>query len=191
MAHLKDKVADFFYKELSAAEMTDATRHFEDCSDCRRELQQFERMHMVLRSAPDFDPPRNIVLSEPQPSAWLRWFDWRPIAVSTAAAALVAGVIVRLSPVPAPAPAILPPTLPAVAAPVSVQAEKIDYDRIVNTVRESDRQWLAGVLQSRDREIQRLRAEVAYYDTFQRAVMKETLENGSAIQLLAQRTEQR
>lgn len=191
MAHLRDKVADFFYNELSAAEMTDATRHFEDCSDCRRELQQFERMHMVLRSAPDFDPPRNIVLSEPQPSAWLRWFDWRPIAVSTAAAALVAGVIVRLSPVPAPAPAILPPTLPAVAAPVSVQAEKIDYDRIVNTVRESDRQWLAGELQSRDREIQRLRAEVAYYDTFQRAVMKETLENGSAIQLLAQRTEQR
>ena len=191
MAHLKDKVADFFYNELSAAEMTDAKRHFEDCADCRLQLQQFERMHIVLRSAPDFDPPRNIVLSEPQRSAWLRWLDWRPIALSTAAAALVAGVIMRLSPVPAPAPASFSAAPPATVPAVTVQAEKVDYERIVDSVRQSDREWMANELQSRDREIQRLRAEITYYDTFQRAVMKETLENGSAIQLLAQRTEQR
>jgi soluble lytic murein transglycosylase-like protein len=186
MVHLKDKVADFFYNELSAAEMTDAKRHFEECADCRLQLRQFERMHTVLRSAPDFDPPRNVVFSEPQRRAWLRWFDWRPIAVSSAAAALVAGVIVRLSPVPA-----VPPAQIAAVPSVTVQAEKIDYDRIVDSVRQSDHEWLANELRSRDREIQRLRAEVAYYDTFQRAVMKETLENGSSIQLLAQRAEQR
>jgi hypothetical protein len=186
MAHLKDKLADFFYNELSVVEMTDARRHIEECADCRTHLQEFERMHVVLRSAPDWDPPRNIVFSEPQRSPRFAWFDWRPIAASTAVAALVAGIMIRMTPAVAPTP--VPP--PAVPAPI-VQTQKIDYDEIINNVRQSEREWMAGQLQSRDREIQRLRAEVAYYDSFQRAVMKETFENGSAIQLLAQRTEQR
>ena len=105
---------------------------------------------------------------------------------ATAIAALVAGIIVRFAPVVPPTLAPIP-----VAVPTVIQAEKVDYNRIVNEVRESEREWLDGELQSRDREIQRLRAQIAYYDSFQRAVMKETLENGSAIQLLAQRTEQR
>ena len=170
MAHLTDKLADYFYKELPAAEMACAAR---------REARFAGR-------APDWDPPRNIVFSEPQRSSWLSWLDWRPLAASTAAAALVAGLIVRLSPVPPPAPAVMP-----VAPPAVVQAEKVDYNRIVNEVRQSEREWLAAELQARDREIQRLQAEIVYYDTFQRTVMKETLQNGSAIQLLAQRTEQR
>jgi hypothetical protein len=186
MAHLEDNLADFFYKELSATEMKDAKQHISECEDCRLRLRQFEKMHIVLRSAPDWDPPRNIVFSEPQRSAWLSWFDWRPLLTSTAAAALVAGIIIRLT------PALPPKTAPTpLAAPAIVEAEKVDYNRIVNEVRQSEREWLAGQLQSRDGEIQRLRAEIAYYDSFQRAVMKETLENGSAIQLLAQRTEQR
>ena len=186
MAHLEDKLADFFYKELSATEMKDAERHIGECADCRRRFQQFERMHVVLRSAPDWDPPRNIVFSEPQRSVWLSWFDWRPLVASTAVAALVAGVVVRLTPAVPANPNFIP-----AAAPAVIQAEKVDYNRIVNEVRESEREWLDGELQSRDREIQRLRAQIAYYDSFQRAVMKETLQNGSAIQLLAQRTEQR
>ncbi len=72
-----------------------------------------------------------------------------------------------------------------------IQTEKIDYNRLVDEVREADRAWLAGELKKRDQEIQRLQGELAYYDTFQRTVMKETLENGSAIQLLAQRTASR
>jgi hypothetical protein len=186
MAHLNDKLADFFYNELPVTEMTDAKRHLEECADCSLQLQQFERMHVVLRSAPDWDPPRNVVFSEPQRRSWLGWFDWRPIAASMAAAALAAGIIIRLAPAPLQTPAVTPAAQPAI-----VQTEKVDYDRIINEVRQSDRAWMASELQSRDQEIQRLRAEVAYYDSFQRAVMKETLENGSAIQLLAQRTEQR
>jgi hypothetical protein len=186
MAHLKDKLADFFYKELSATEMTDAKRHVEECADCRLQIQEFERMHVVLRSAPDWDPPRNIVFSEPQRRVWFSWFDWRPLATSAAVAALIAGFIVRLTPVPASMPAAMPAVPPTI-----LQAEKVDYGQIVNDVRQSERAWVIGELRSRDQEIQRLRAEVAYYDSFQRAVMKETFENGSAIQLLAQRTEQR
>lgn len=188
MAHLKDKLAEFFYEELPAAEMTEARRHIEECAECRLQLQEFERIHIVLRSAPELDPPRNIIFSEPQRKSWFGWFDWRPLASSTAAAAIVAGIIVRLSPVPVPPTPVA--AVPSGPPPV-VQVEKVDYDRIINNVRQSEREWLAAELQSRDREIQRLRAEVVYYDSFQRVVMKETLENGSAIQLLAQRTEQR
>src|SRR5437667_7811067 len=64
----------------------------------------------------------------------------------------------------------------------------VDYKRIVNEVHQADRAWLAVELNKRDEEIQRLRGELAYYENFQRTVMRETLENGSAIQLLAQRT---
>ena len=87
---------------------------------------------------------------------------------------------------PAPAPVFIP-----AAAPVAVQMEKIDYNRIVDEVRQVDRAWVAGQFEKRDQEIQRLRGELAYYENFQRTVMKETLENGSAIQLLAQRTPSR
>ena len=73
------------------------------------------------------------------------------------------------------------------AAPVIVQNEKIDYERIINEVRRSDRAWLANELDKRDKEIQRLQSELAYYEDFQRAVMKETMENASSIQLLAAR----
>src|SRR5690349_18057705 len=106
MAHLKDKLADFFYKELPPAEMSEAARHIEECGECRLQFQEFERIHIVLRSAPELDPPRNIIFSEPQRKSWFGWFDWRPIAASTAAAAIVAGIIVRLSPVPVPPPPV-------------------------------------------------------------------------------------
>src|SRR5215470_1749366 len=104
MAHLEDKLADFFYRELSATEMKDAEQHIEQCASCRLRLQQFERMHVVLRSAPDWDPPRNVVFSEPPRRAWLSWLDWRPLMASTATAALVAGIIVRLAPAVPPTP---------------------------------------------------------------------------------------
>ena len=186
MRHLKDKLAEFFYNELLPSEMADAKRHIEECAACRIEVEQFQIIHLTLRSAPDWDPPRSIIFSPPEQKTWLSWLDWRPLAASMATAALVAGIMIRLSPAVPPTPAAIPVTPPA-----TVQAEKIDYTRIVTEVRESDREWMKSELQSRDREIQHLRAELAYYDTFQRAVMKETFENGSAIQLLAQRTEQR
>ncbi len=130
MAHLKDKLAEFFYSELPAVEMSEARRHVEECTECRLQLQQFERIHVVLRSVPELEPPHNIVLSEPQRNPWFAWFDWRPIAASTAAAAIVAGIVVRLSPVP-----VLPtPVATASIVPPVVQAEKNDYKRIINDV---------------------------------------------------------
>ena len=186
MAHLGEKLAEFFYQELPAVEMTEARRHIEACTECRLEVEQFERTHLALRAAPDLDPPRQIVFSTPERRSWFSWFDWQSAATASGVAALVAGIVVGFSPAPKPISVSVP-----AAAPVVVQTEKIDYNRLVDEVREADRAWMAGELKKRDQEIQRLQGELAYYDTFQRTVMKETLENGSAIQLLAQRTASR
>src|SRR5437879_2948424 len=175
MAHLGDKLADFFYEELSATEMSEARRHVESCKDCRLQVEQFERTHLALKAVPDLDPPRRIAFSASEPRSWFSRLDWRAAAVAGAAAALLAGVVIRLAPVPAPVNVSMP-----AATPVVVQSEKIDYDRIINEVRQSDRAWLASELEKRDKEIQRLQGELAYYENFQRAVMKETMENASS-----------
>jgi anti-sigma factor RsiW len=168
MAHLGDKLAEFFYEELPATELAEARRHVQSCMECRREVEQFERTHLALKAVPDFDPPRHVVLSAPEARpqfAWLRILDWRSAAVAGAVAAVLAGVVIRLVPGPAPA----------------------NYDRIVNEIRQSDRAWLAAELDKRDKEIQRLQGELAYYEDFQRSMMKETVQNASSIQLLAAR----
>src|SRR5207253_8319878 len=95
MTHLNDRLAEFFYNELSPGEMNDARRHIEQCADCRLHLQQFENIHITLRAAPDWDPPRNIVFSAPHRRSWVPWFDWRPLAASIAAAAFVAAIVIR------------------------------------------------------------------------------------------------
>jgi anti-sigma factor RsiW len=186
MAHLNDKLAEFFYGELPPAELGEARRHLETCTECRLQVQRFEKIHLALRSAPALDPPRRIVFSLPEQRSWFAWFDWRSAAVAAAAAALIVILAIRFLPAPAP----LSISMPGPAA-VVLQPEKIDYNRIVNEVQQADRSWLAGEMKKRDQEIQRLQAELAYYETFQRTVMRETLENGSAIQLLAQHTASR
>ena len=150
MAHLGDKLAEYFYEELSSAEMTEARKHVEACIECRLDLERFESVHLALRTAPELEPPRHVVFSPRERRSWLSWLEWRTAATAGAAAALVAGILMGFS-------------------------------------HQADRAWLAEELNKRDAEIQRLQAELTYYENFQRAVMRETLENGSAIQLLAQR----
>src|SRR5438309_10361116 len=90
MAHLGDKLADFFYQELPPMEMTEARKHVEACKECRLEVEQLERIHLTLRTFPDLDPPRRIVFSPPERRSWLSWLEWRSVAAASALAALVA-----------------------------------------------------------------------------------------------------
>jgi negative regulator of sigma E activity len=182
MNHLEDKVADFFYGELSASEMGDARNHVAECADCRVQVANFERTHLALKASPDQDPPRHIVFAPPGRRPWRSVFDW-PAAVPSlaAAAALIIAVMVAMRPVPAPASVSTP-------APVVVQAQDVDYNRIIDGVRQSERAWLVGELEKRDREIRQLQGELAYYESFQRSVLRQTMENASSVQLLAQRT---
>jgi len=160
MTHLGDKLAEFFYRELSPADMSEAQRHVDSCAECRHQISQFEKMHLSLRTIPELDPPRRVVFASRERASRFPWFDWRS-AISATIAAVVVTFIVNVSFLRhAPAP-------------------------------EGDRTWLTTELEKRDQEIQRLQGQLAYYENFQRTVMKETLENGSAIQLLALRTRSR
>ena len=136
----------------------------------------------MLKASPDMDPPRHIVFTPPERRTWRSILDWRLAMPVSVAAALVIAILIALS--PAPAPIIISTQA---SAPVVVQGQSVDYNRIVNELLQSERAWVAGELERRDKEIQRLQGELAYYENFQRAVMKETLENASSIQLLADR----
>jgi hypothetical protein len=188
MAHLDDKVADFFYEELSTSEMAGARRHVAECKECREQVERFERTHLALKQSPDLDIPRHIVFAPPTRRSWWPVFDWRvalPLAAS--AVALIISVVTALSPVPAPLSVAAPASVPVV-----VQAQERDYRGIINEARRSDREWFVNELAKRDSQIQQLQGEIAYYESFQRTVIhRETLQNASAIQLLAQRSESR
>ncbi|HYR89039.1 MAG TPA: hypothetical protein VE422_33500 [Terriglobia bacterium] len=184
MAHLKEKLAELFYGELPASEMDGARRHLAECTECQIEFGQYEKMHLALRSAPDLDPPRQIVFAPPEPRSWFPVFNWRWVTPLMAASALIIAILNAVSPAPTPVSIVTP-----VSAPAVVQAQNVDYARIVSELRGSDRAWIASELDKRDKEIQRLRGELAYYDNLQRTVLKETWNNASSIQLLAQRSE--
>jgi anti-sigma factor RsiW len=188
MAHLNDKLADFFYEELPATEMVEARRHVADCGECRAQVQLFERTHLALKTLPDAEPPRSVILARPERRTAWGVLDWRFLApMAAAVAALVIAIIPASSPAPAPAPVALTAPVPApVVVPAATAA--IDYDRIVDQVRQSERAWFTDQLAKRDREIRQLEGQLAYYEGYQRTVMKETWQNASSIQLLAQRT---
>src|SRR5206468_10814075 len=97
MAHLGDKLADFVYQALLSAEMSEARRHLETCKECRFEVEQFERIHLTLRTAPELDPPRRVVFAPPERRSWLSWSEWRSAAAASAFAALVAGIEIGYS----------------------------------------------------------------------------------------------
>ena len=190
MAHLNDKLAEFFYEELPASEMVEARRHVRECAECREGVELFQRTHLALRELPEADLPRRVAFTIPERQT--RWgiLDWRFLApMSAAAAALVLAVIPHLQPVPtAVTPVTSPPVIVQTQAQTTTPPLAIDYDRIARQVQESDRAWFVQQLEKRDREIRQLQGQLAYYESYQRTVMRETLENASNIQLLAQRT---
>jgi len=193
MAHLNDKLADYFYEELPASEMVEARRHVGECGECRAQIQLFERTHLALKRLPDAEPPCRVVFTAPERR--VRWaiLDWRflaPMAASLAALiiAIMPASTAARAPVPAPVTISAPAPVPVVTQP---QAPPIDYDRIVQQVRQSDRAWFADQMAKRDKEIRQLEGQLAYYESYQRTMLKETWQNASTIQLLAQRTASR
>jgi len=189
MAHLNDKLADFYYEELPASEMVQARRHVAECGECRAQLQLFEKTDLALKQLPDAEPPRRVVVVEPERT--VRWgvLDWRFLAPMAAA---VAALVIAIMPASSPTPAAVPVAVTTPApVPVVTPAQAIDYDRIVDQVRQSERAWFTEQLEKRDHEIRQLQGQLAYYESYQRTLVKETWENASTIQLLAQRTSSR
>ena len=192
MPHLSEKIAEFVFAELSSNEIAEAQRHLAACADCRNEVESFKRTHAFLKHSPDVEPPRRIIFE-----AEKRSFAWRWVAPLAAAAAIILAVLIaapiqvrwqdsqvtiafrEISQNPAPVPDVI-------REPV---AQPVDYEGIIATVRESQQVWLANELKARDvahsHEIQRLNGNVAYLESMQRAMYRDTLDNASSIQLLA------
>jgi hypothetical protein len=196
MAHLKEKIAELVFGELPGEEMTEARLHLEGCGDCRNEVEAFQRTQAFLRVSRDSDPPRQIIFESEKNSSVRRWL----IPVGAAAAVLLA-VLVALpihlqwrdsqliiafgaipetaAPVPGPAVVVREPIV-----------QPVDYERIIAAVRAQQEGWLRDELQARDaantRQVQRLSGDIAYLESMQRVMYRETLDNASTIQLLAQ-----
>jgi hypothetical protein len=181
MSHLNERIADYVFNELPAAEMEEATHHIQQCRACREQVEQFQTTHAMLQTSVDVDPPRKIFFEFEKPRAASRIWQWlAPMAASAA----VALAVVNFAPRPQPQ------IVERVVQQPGADAQ-IDYRKVIDQVRAEDRLWLADELNKRDqahaKEIQRVRGEIAYLNAYQRAVERETWQNASSIQLLADR----
>jgi predicted anti-sigma-YlaC factor YlaD len=83
MSHVTEKLAEFIFEELPAAEMARARQHLADCSNCRDQVERFQQTLAILRSAPAEEPPRSIVFEFEKPAR--RLWKWFPAAAAIAA----------------------------------------------------------------------------------------------------------
>ena len=206
MSHLEERLAEFVYEELTLAEMQEARTHVTQCRECRELVSEFNKVQQSLETIPMVDVPRRVVFVEAGKSSEKMWLPLRwLVPFATAAALLLAlaitgpihfdrqesSVTIGIGAQPEVEP------LQVVARPVFTELQPVEYEEIVALVTAEQQEWLESELAERiqvmavvnDREIQRLRAELAYLSDLQRAALRDTVENASSIQLLAARTE--
>jgi hypothetical protein len=187
MTHITEKVAEFVFEELSATEMAEGRNHLAGCSDCREQVHAFQMTHSLLKTSPDVDLPRRILFEfeKPYVSNWL----WRWLAPMAASAA-VALAVVMFVPRPQPPPQMVEHVVQQPSpAPV---AQAVDYQKIIDELRASDRAWLESELKKdaalQTREIERLRGYVATLDYDQQKLEHLVGENAADVQLIAAKT---
>jgi hypothetical protein len=88
MSHVTDRLAEFIFEELPAAEMAEANRHVNECANCREQVNRFRQTLAMLQVSPEVEPPRNIVFEFEKP-ATSRFWKWLPAATAIAALLLV------------------------------------------------------------------------------------------------------
>ena len=206
MSHLAERLAEFVYEELTASEMEEARQHVAQCLECQGRVSEFQKVQHALETVPDVEVPRRVVFVESRKSVTRTWVPLRWLVPSATAAALVlalviggpiqfdrheSGMTIAFGALPEAEP------LQVAAQPVVVPPQPVDYELVVARVTAEQQAWLESELESRiqgisaanGREVQRLRAEMAYLSDLQRAALRDTLVNASSIQLLAARTE--
>ena len=181
--HVNERIAEFVFEELSAAEMTDAKRHLAQCTDCREQVEQFQTTHAMLRTSADVEPPRRVMFEfeKRQEATWI----WRWLAPMAASAA-VAFAVVSLTPRPAPqiVDRVVQQQAPVSQAVQPVAAEPVDYQKI--------QAWLTSELNRRDAahttELRRVKGDIAWLERFQDVVSTKTEKNVARIEYLASLT---
>ena len=184
-SHVKERLAEFVFGELSASEMAEGRRHLTECADCRQQVELFQHTHAMLKTSPDAEPPRRIIF-EVEKKSVAPWV-WRWLAPMAASAAVALAVV---SVAPRPQPQIVERVIQQQAA-AQPAAQPIDYEKIISELRASQEVWLASELKKREveqaREIQRVRGDVAQLDAYQQRLYRDNAENKASIQYLAQR----
>ena len=201
MTHLGERLTDFVFGELFGNKMEEARRHVDACPDCRKQVEQFQTTHSLLKMAPDREPPRHIVFDfEKRRSMWT-WLVPAAVAAAVILAVLIATpmqiqwhdsqlTITVGAGSTTPRAALTPPLTPPQVTQVAPQP--IDYDRIANQAAGSERAWLIQELKKRDTEqmkqFRALQGYLAYVESQQQALARDNVENATNIQLLAQRS---
>lgn len=186
MSHLGERITDYVLGELTGAEKTAADAHVRSCTECSTRVEEFQRTFAMLRSVPDVEPPRRIVLEtekrRSEPWLW-RWLI--PAASAATASILTALVLAPAGPANSAVTSIQSATVPVAndtqsGSPTNVQA-------VIGQVQESCAMWLAGG-QNRDRDtnlqIQRVCSQLAYWESQQRAASRESFDTARSLQLL-------
>jgi len=194
--HLNERLAEYVYEELTTAEMAEARRHVAECRDCQTRVAEFEQVHHALKAMPDEDLPRRVVIAPavrraPRVFLPVRWL----VPIGATAALVLALVLV--GPIHAEwhdsqftiafgklpvAPAVQPTPSPVVQA--------VDYQRIVEEVRAQVRaQVVAGEIARLEKLSAENRAELRQAKDKIDFVWRQTLDQGSAIQTIAMKSE--
>jgi predicted anti-sigma-YlaC factor YlaD len=162
MSHVTEKLAEFIFEELPAPEMAEARRHVAECTQCREQVSRFQQTLSVLQTAPDLEPPRNLVFEFEKPTR-RRFWRWFP------AAAALAGIFVM-----------------AVALAGRVHVQWNDSKLTIafgDTVTSSSQPDAAAALAT---EIQRMKGHLAYLEDRQQAVERNTMVMAATIQPIVQ-----
>jgi anti-sigma factor RsiW len=96
MAHLGERITDYIFEELPAAELAEAKAHVAQCGECKSAVEHFQRTRSLLKAVPDVDPPRSAELVFEKPRVVRSW-TWKWLAPMAAAAAIL--VIALLVPI--------------------------------------------------------------------------------------------
>jgi anti-sigma factor RsiW len=127
---------DYFFGELSAADLTATEVHLKACAACREELARFGETRALLLSVPDEEPPRRIAFVSDkvfEPRWWQRLWASGPQLGFASAALLAAAILVHgfvMRPAAVITAAQVPATQPVSVTPVATLTQA-DVDRIV------------------------------------------------------------
>ena len=186
MEHMTDKIAEFVFGDLSASETSSAKQHLADCSDCRLEVEAFQHTHAILRMSPDVEPPRRILFEASRPAAKTWIWQWLSPAGAAIAASLLTAVLMRPEVQPGPPQPAEPAIVRLQPAPA---VQPIDSDRVIAEFRA----LLTSELRKRDAaqtsELEAVRTQLAYLESLQLAMRRETMQNTMSIVQLAERSE--
>jgi len=159
MSHLGERITDYLLDEMTELERTQADAHIRQCPECATQVEGFKSLYFRLQAVPASEPPRRLVFETGKKAAPTRFWTWLSPAVSAVAASVLTVIF------------LAPPSTPPATAPAP--------------------QWLAAELDKRDtennNEIKRLRSEIDYWESQQRAASRESFVTARSIQLLAQK----